>query len=387
MGAVLNRGWVVCVLTVGPAQLATAQPMVPGASGGGFLRVEAGKTPEFLDFAVTADTSTAMLDQQFDTNGTQSGQSLANLNIVYEGSIFVDAQTASRQVNDVSTSSDFVRASASGVLSVHSQLVFKSPPPFISDSYPATLFVPYAMADFGTENAFASVTMRAYDSDGAEVFDETRTLGVDPAEGQYVLPSVLVEPNEPFRLELEANAFSSASQLQAVGETVFSEAQAIIGTRTFSFPPPDRPGQNLPVFGGDGLTEEIRPDLVIEFDQAAFDAIHGANSYILEDFLEFEFSTTLVSVVLVGDYDDSGQVEQGDLDIVLQNWGTGTFTGNPGALVGGGPFDGAVDQNELDGVLQNWGTTASPDFQGVSVPEPAAAGLLALVGLGLRRSR
>ncbi len=85
---------------------------------------------------------------------------------------------------------------------------------------------------------------------------------------------------------------------------------------------------------------------------------------------------------VLGDYDGSGQVEQGDLDIVLQNWGTGTFTGDENALVGGGPFDGNVDQNELDGVLQNWGAGSAPDFTGSAVPEPTVAGV-ALLGWGL----
>ncbi|MEM8783812.1 MAG: hypothetical protein AAGE65_13285 [Planctomycetota bacterium] len=368
---------------MGAAPAAVAQA-VPGASGGGFLRVEAGKTPEFLDFTVTADTTTAMLDQQFVSEGsTLTGQSLANLNIVYEGSIFVDVQTASRQANDVSTSGNFVRASATGVLSVHSRLIFKSPPPFVSDRYPATLFVPYAMADFGTQNAIANVTMRAYDSDGAEVFDETRTLGVDPAEGQYVLPSVLVEPDEPFRLELEANAFSSATRLQNVGETLFSEAQAIIGTNTFSFPPPDRSGENLPVIGLQGLTEEIWPELTIEFDQAAFDALHGENSFVLEDFLAFEFSTSLVVPGLAGDYNDSGQVEQGDLNLVLNNWGLPRpFEANAE------PFATAsVDQEELNRVLNNWGDRAGPpDMSRLDVPEPGGLAVaLGLSGLMLRR--
>ncbi len=99
------------------------------------------------------------------------------------------------------------------------------------------------------------------------------------------------------------------------------------------------------------------------------------------------FIATL-AVALTGDYDDSGQVEQGDLDIVLQNWGTANFTGNAGNLVGGGPFDGLVDQNELDGVLQNWGSSAAPDFRGTAVPEPGVVGGAALVSvLAIRRSR
>ncbi len=103
----------------------------------------------------------------------------------------------------------------------------------------------------------------------------------------------------------------------------------------------------------------------------------------------FKIESTVVGVgVITGDYDVSGQVEQGDLDIVLQNWGTGTFTGDEAALVGGGPFDGTVDQNELDGVLQNWGSTSAPSFDGSAVPEPAAAcALFGLGGLAMSRRR
>ncbi len=100
----------------------------------------------------------------------------------------------------------------------------------------------------------------------------------------------------------------------------------------------------------------------------------------------FTYSTVAV-VGITGDYDDSGQVEQGDLDIVLQNWGTGTFTGNESNLDGGGPFDGTVDQNELDGVLQNWGSTSAPAFTGSAVPEPAAAAMLGGIALFAGRRR
>ncbi|MEM8782794.1 MAG: PEP-CTERM sorting domain-containing protein [Planctomycetota bacterium] len=87
---------------------------------------------------------------------------------------------------------------------------------------------------------------------------------------------------------------------------------------------------------------------------------------------------------IVGDYDDSGQVEQGDLNLVLNNWGTvAPFDPN------GDPFTTAnVDQEELNRVLNNWGATAAPSFEGSAVPEPATAAVLAGLGLlGLRRRR
>ncbi len=104
-------------------------------------------------------------------------------------------------------------------------------------------------------------------------------------------------------------------------------------------------------------------------------------------FDNWSVSTVLTPIGITGDYDTSGQVEQGDLDIVLQNWGTGTFTGDEDALVGGGPFDGTVDQNELDGVLQNWGSTSAPDFAGSAVPEPTVLALLSVGGLAMLRRR
>ena len=90
---------------------------------------------------------------------------------------------------------------------------------------------------------------------------------------------------------------------------------------------------------------------------------------------------------LLGDYDDSGQVGQGDLDIVLLNWGGSNFTGNPANIPpGGGSFDGLVGQNELDGVLLNWGNTAVSAV--TSVPEPTAFLLLSLgLAMAPRRSR
>ncbi len=156
------------------------------------------------------------------------------------------------------------------------------------------------------------------------------------------------------------------------------------GSTTFSLT-----GPGVDISQSSGVLDEIgafqanqtyRLEAEVESIGQYEDGFLGVNRTRGED-LGFDFLLILVTGdPIVGDYDDSGQVEQGDLDIVLQNWGTGTFTGDEGSLVGGGPFDGTVDQNELDGVLQNWGSTAAPDFTGAAVPEPAwGAGVLALL--------
>ncbi len=94
---------------------------------------------------------------------------------------------------------------------------------------------------------------------------------------------------------------------------------------------------------------------------------------------------------LLGDYNNSGQVEQGDLDLVLQNWGSDTDAdGVPDGWTNDLP-DGVIDQGELDGVLQLWGSTAAaPSFAGAAVPEPGSLGFLAAGAgglLALRRRR
>jgi hypothetical protein len=70
---------------------------------------------------------------------------------------------------------------------------------------------------------------------------------------------------------------------------------------------------------------------------------------------------------LTGDYNDNGTVEQGDLDLVLLNWGQ---PGTPGGWVNDLP-QGNIDQAELDGVLLNWGDTAAALGSAGAVPEPA----------------
>ncbi len=86
-----------------------------------------------------------------------------------------------------------------------------------------------------------------------------------------------------------------------------------------------------------------------------------------------------------GDYNRDYRVDQGDLDLVLQNWGADTATRLSWGWTGWQPDD-RVTQNELDGVLQNWGALYTPAFDGAAVPEPAlGAGLLTVLCAGRRR--
>ncbi|MEM7576928.1 MAG: glycoside hydrolase family 30 beta sandwich domain-containing protein [Planctomycetota bacterium] len=89
------------------------------------------------------------------------------------------------------------------------------------------------------------------------------------------------------------------------------------------------------------------------------------------------------ATLLLGDYDGNGQVEQGDLNLVLNNWGStrGDWENAEGLVSAG------VDQEELNRVLNNWGSATPPDVLGAFVPEPSA-GLVVLGGLsGFGRRR
>lgn len=86
-----------------------------------------------------------------------------------------------------------------------------------------------------------------------------------------------------------------------------------------------------------------------------------------------------------GDYDQSGQVDQGDLNLVLNSWGeTRTFE-DPTRI----PFTtDIIDQEELNCVINNWGASAAPrGLEAIHLPEPGAALLLSglLAGFCPRR--
>lgn len=90
---------------------------------------------------------------------------------------------------------------------------------------------------------------------------------------------------------------------------------------------------------------------------------------------------------ITGDYNSDGFVSQGDLDLVLLNWGDAVAPAgfDEAALDGGGPFDGLVSQNELDGVLLNWGNGTPPGA--AAIPEPTSIILLAMGSIGMATRR
>ncbi|MEM8782327.1 MAG: endo-1,4-beta-xylanase [Planctomycetota bacterium] len=94
-----------------------------------------------------------------------------------------------------------------------------------------------------------------------------------------------------------------------------------------------------------------------------------------------ESGLTLADVfvsTLAGDFNGNGQVEQGDLNLVLNNWGqtlddpeaSGWLNDIPG---------GAIDQAELNRVLNNWGSILHPNLNGIAVPEPLGVALVVVV--------
>ncbi len=89
-----------------------------------------------------------------------------------------------------------------------------------------------------------------------------------------------------------------------------------------------------------------------------------------------------LAMSMAGDYNDSGSVEQGDLDLVLNNWGGPRPSGAGGFVANADGFTTInVDQEELDRVLNNWGGSAAAAFRGSNVPEPLAGAMVTLLAL------
>ncbi|MEM8783675.1 MAG: hypothetical protein AAGE65_12590 [Planctomycetota bacterium] len=174
-----------------------------------------------------------------------------------------------------------------------------------------------------------------------------------------------------------------------LGERFDASRSSRPGTTSFSL---TGPGVSIVetnnVLAGSGLFEAgetYTVDVIIESIGQYVDDFLGVSRTRGED-LGFDFELVLDPIVdfIPGDYDGSGQVEQGDLNLVLNNWGQPRSFEDPG----GDSFTTAnVDQEELNRVLNNWGDTgAAPNLAGSAVPEPGLAAA-ALIGLAALRRR
>ncbi|MEM8494007.1 MAG: hypothetical protein AAF663_01310 [Planctomycetota bacterium] len=133
---------------------------------------------------------------------------------------------------------------------------------------------------------------------------------------------------------------------------------------------------------GGGITELVTLDTSTPGIKSGLITVTATSAAAANALVTIPVSFEVVAAALLGDFTGDGLVEQGDLNLVLNNWGE-TRTFGDGASV----FStSVVDQEELNAVLNNWGQAAAPNFADSSVPEPAwALGLLSAALLKRRQ--
>jgi hypothetical protein len=203
------------------------------------------------NFTTTANVATQACDVTF-LEGSKFGQALVNVGTYFVENPQVDVQTSAFKEGG----SGLVQADGTGMIQYETSIGFKATPPFILTEYPVTLQAPYSMNDFGTPGVSAAVFLTVTQPEADIFFQEFRVFGTDPAEDEYFLQGE-VAVIDPVIVTIEATCVSNAPEDES------SDCQAIM-------------------------------DPIFTFDQAEFDATHGANSYVLDEFLQFNQSTNLV---------------------------------------------------------------------------------------------
>jgi hypothetical protein len=104
--------------------------------------------------------------------------------------------------------------------------------------------------------------------------------------------------------------------------------------------------------------------------------------------LQFDFQVmALAGENLAGDFDGSHSVANGDLTLLLDNWGK-PVPSVPTGWTGFQPTAPAIGNDELTALLDHWGQTGGAGSLAIGVPEPTSLvlfGVAGIVALATRR--
>ncbi|MEM1026642.1 MAG: hypothetical protein AAGJ38_01000 [Planctomycetota bacterium] len=179
-------------------------------------------------------------------------------------------------------------------------------------------------------------------------------------------------------LEIELGGTNPGSEYDQVNHTLGAGTAQLSGTLDVSLLPgfaPEADDAFTVLTATNGFTGA--------FDEVRLPALAGGLTWDVQTSVNAITLAVVGTAGLIGDYNDSGTVEQGDLNLVLTNWGTNRTFEDPGGTAFATII---VDQEELNLVLSNWGSTTTPSFEGFNIPEPASTLILALCGLRRRRN-
>ncbi|MEM7627697.1 MAG: PQQ-dependent sugar dehydrogenase [Planctomycetota bacterium] len=131
---------------------------------------------------------------------------------------------------------------------------------------------------------------------------------------------------------------------------------------------------------GDGNIDRVANDFNSLFQESRNDVRfgRGPNGELFISSKRTGEIYLVTNTVLEGDYNGDGFVSQGDLNMILLNWGAGV---TPDGWYSYDAFDGNISQNELNDVLLNWGSGRAPVTSVAAIPEPHSVLLLSLGSL------
>jgi len=246
-----------------------------------------------------------------------------------------------------------------------------------------------AQAPFGTPLAVDIEFSYQRDTDGktiqgiveytGDLMANNLVLSIDPANGNAVVTNdsnTILNMDSYSLSSASGSLLSSWNSLTDQGETGWVEAVPTANRVSELNPTNSKTLNPGATFTLNGLWSTGGVQDVTDFDFQFRDTTLGTVTGIVE------FSG---GGAIDGDYDNSGQVGQGDLDLVLLNWGQ-TAPPIPAGWINQQP-NGLIGQTNLDGVLLNWGNGTPPLAAINAVPEPVNFVMLVLGMMGLACQR